>query len=225
MLYPQRFFALMFLLLAALLSVGVVYGLWTERWTSRTAAQEIMDMERLPLSVDGWEGKTIPNESDEPILPDASSYLHRRYGNRDGTVVASVMLTRGRPGPMVIKHLPTECYPGRGYELVDQPKRFSPNPKSKLPDEFWVAVFKKNLDDSSDSSMSVRVFWSWSATGQWQTPERPRLTFARYSTLYKLYVIVPVLDANEQSDGAPVHDLIEKLTGAMRGSVFPAASE
>jgi hypothetical protein len=220
MLCPRRFVALAFIILATLLSVGFVHGLWTDRWSSMTASQEIM--EKLPLSLGAWEGKPFHQDSDEQIFPDPSIFLLRRYVNHDDGTAASVMLTRGRPGPMVMTHLPTDCYPNSGYDLVGQPKRFrSQSLDSKIPDEFWVATFKKGADDFP---VSVRVYWSWSATGQWQTPDRPRVTFARHWVLYKLYVVQTIRDENEELESAPVHDLIKELTSAIRSSIFSSVA-
>ena len=215
---PRQFIALALILLATLLSVGFVHGLWTDRWPSGTAGQEISEMEKLPLNVGAWEGKPLHPDSEEQITQELGNFLLRRYVKHNDGTAASVMLTYGRTRPMILAHLPTECYPNTGWNLVGQPKHFrSQSLDNKVPDEFWVATFKKSADDFP---ASVRVYWSWSATGQWLAPDRPRMTFARYWMLYKLYVVHPIRDENEEIEGAPVHDLIKELTSAMRGSVF-----
>jgi hypothetical protein len=219
MLCPRRFIAVAIVLLSALLSVGFVHGLWTDRWASGSA-EEIMEMEKLPFVAGAWEGTTIKEDSANRILDTAGRYLSRRYVNHADGTVASMMLTRGRPGPMVIKHLPTECYVSSGFEMVGQPKRYLSENDKGPADEFWVATFKKSTDVLP---VIVRVYWSWSATGRWQTPDRPRFTFARYPTLYKLYVVQALPSEDEPFEGAPVHDLIKKLTVAMRGSIFSSS--
>jgi len=218
MLHPQRFITLAIILLATLVSVGFVQGIWTERWVVRDDSKEIIELEKVPLTVGSWDGKTIEDAPSHPLLPDASNCIQRRYVNRlDGTV-ATMMITRGLPGPMVIKHLPTECYVSNGYELVDGPNKFfSDRTDSKVPDEFWVSTFKKTKDLVP---VTVRVYWSWSGDGQWQAPDRPRFTFARFPMLYKLYVIKALNDEKESFDNAPVHDLIQNLTQEMRRSFF-----
>jgi hypothetical protein len=212
--FPRRFAALSFALLFTLVSVGFVHGLWTKRWDA-SSEQDISEMEKLPMEVGAWVGQTAQDDAAKQLRADSKNFLSRRYVNRTDGAVANVMLTRGRPGPMVIKHLPTECYESAGYQLVGKPKHYST--QTDVSDEFWVATFKKTTDVMP---IIVRVYWSWSATGRWQTPDRPRLTFARYPTLYKLYVVQNVLDENEPSETAPVHELIKELTNAMRGSVF-----
>src|SRR6266852_4737772 len=207
MLFPARFAVLAFALISTLVSVGVVHGLWTNRWGAGFAGQDISDMEKLPLEIGPWEGQTIEDEVTKQLRAGSNNFLSRRYVNHTDGTVACVMLTRGRPGPMVIKHLPTECYESNGYQLVVRPKRHLTN--GKVPDQFWYATFKKTTDVIP---IVQRVYWSWSATGQWQTPENPRLTFARYPVLYKVYVVQTLVNENEPPyEGAPVHDLIEDL--------------
>jgi hypothetical protein len=142
-----------------------------------------------------------------------------RYVNRtDGTAV-QVMLTRGRPGPMVIRHLPTECYVSSGFELVEQPKRYFSESPGKVADEFWVATFKKSAEVVPTI---VRVYWSWTGTGRWSTPPQPRLTFAHEHVLYKLYVVRPLLHENDELEDSPVHNFIKVFTDSMRESFFPS---
>jgi hypothetical protein len=230
MLYPRRFIAMAIILLATLVSVGVVQGLWTDRWVSHNASQEELatEMEKMPLNVGAWEGKAFLDNPDYHPRDEANNYALRRYVSHVDGTVATIMLTRGRPGPLVIKHLPTECYPSSGYELVGQPKRFlstrshDEDPGGKDIDEFWVATFKKT---NELVPMSVRIYWSWSGSGQWQVPDRPRLTFARFPVLYKLYVVRTLINEDEELEGAPVHDLIKELTREMRKSFFTAAPQ
>lgn len=218
MVSPRQFIALAVILLATLVSVGVVHGLWTDRWPERNAGAAIQEMDSIPLSFGAWEGKGADEDAADAILDINKNSLTRRYVNHTDGTVASIYLTRGRPGPMVIKHLPTECYVSSGYKMVGQPKRYlSPSSEPNSPDEFWVATFKKSSDVLP---IVVRVYWSWSATGQWQTPDRPRITFARYPMLYKLYVVQNLLSENDAFEGAPVHDFIKELTKEMRGSLF-----
>jgi hypothetical protein len=178
----------------------------------------VAELARVPVTLGSWEGKTFYVSSD-PIMPDATNFAFRRYVNRaDGTLV-NIMLTRGAPGPLVIKHLPIECYPANGYALLDEPQRFTSEGPDKVVDEFWVATFKKTTDVVP---ATVRVYWSWTGTGQWQTPAQPRIAFARQPILYKLYVVRPLPNENAETEASPAHDFIKELTAAMRRSFFVA---
>src|ERR1051325_8932422 len=110
MAYPVRFCVLTATVLAALLGVGIAHGFWTNRWASDNLSEEQMaEMEQLSLRIGGWEGRTIPREQVREALADTTECMQRRYVNPLDGSSCSVLLTRGRPGPMVIKHLPTEC--------------------------------------------------------------------------------------------------------------------
>jgi hypothetical protein len=246
---PSRFFILPLLVLATLTGVTFVHGMWTGRWASHLDEQKtVAELEKMPLTVGPWQGKTVQQNTDSP-LKDTTTSIVRRYVNQDNGSVATILVTRGLPGPMVIKHLPTECYVSSGYEIVGQPKRFQvvvdnrsgtqqprqvkteqkaqtekqPSKLDSAPsDEFWYATFKK---PTAAIPEVVRVFWSWSPNGQWQTPDRPRLTFAGYSTLYKLYVIQQLSNENEDMDSSSVQEFIARFTQELRQSFFvPAKS-
>jgi hypothetical protein len=221
MVSPFRFVVLTLVLLATLFGVGIMHGRWTQRWTP-TAAQHILDMENIPLVIGMWEGKPIEEKVVQQVLGGGNQFLLRRYVNQYNGTVATTMLTCGPPGPMLIQHLPTECYVSAGYEQVGQTKRFvSQSPDSKVPDEFWVGTVKRTTDAFP---VIVRVYWSWTAIGGWQTPDRPRFTFAPYPMVYRIYVIQSLADENEQFEGALVHEFIKELTTAMRESVFVSSS-
>jgi hypothetical protein len=214
---PRRFLILMLVVLTTLVAVGVVHGLWTERWPEETD-QITTEMAQLPLVIGDWGGSPTRDSPAAQALPENARPLARQYVNRQDGTVADILLTRGRPGPMVIKHLPTECYPSNGFEQVDPPKRYlSKSSDTKIPDEFWVATFKKTSDVVP---VTLRVYWAWSADGHWQIPDRPRFAFARYSALYKLYVVQSLPNEHVEFEGAPVHDFIKLLTEATRSSLF-----
>src|SRR5205807_6383820 len=100
----------------------------------------------------------------------------------------------------------------------DEPQRFLSEGRDKVSDEFWVATFKKTNDVVPTT---VRVYWAWTGTGEWQAPSRPRVTFAHHSMLYKLYVVRPLINENAETETSPAHAFIKELTAAMRASFFP----
>ncbi len=129
-------------------------------------------------------------------------------------------LACGRPGPMVIKHLPTECYTCVGYQMSKGPQRYV-TPKLSNGDvaEFWHALFTKNLAGVPEY---LRVYWSWSSDGEWKTPDRPRLVWpvGKVPTLYKLYVIRKLESEKEAFEGSPAHDFIEAFVPELKRSHF-----
>src|SRR5262245_28000583 len=105
----RRYYFCFLLLVGLLVATGVVHGLWTDRWAGLHAAElPAADLERIPLTVGAWEGKRIEQSPNTVPLADLPNTALYRYVNQTDGSVVSVLLSRGRPGPMVIKHLPTE---------------------------------------------------------------------------------------------------------------------
>ncbi len=222
MAYWFRFVVLALILIVTLGSVGLVQGLWIGRWVQVDQRQEIEEMETLPHTIGSWDARSGTEKATKPPMDEWSNYLRRRYVKRDDGDLLTVLLTRGKPGPMVIKHLPTECYISNGYELEAEPKRHLVSGSDmNVVDEFWVATFKKT---NEATPQRVRVYWSWSADGRWQTPERPRVAFAGHRVLYKLYVVRLLASDDQGPDGSQVQDFIKDLTQAMRKSLFAATT-
>jgi hypothetical protein len=76
------------------------------------------------------------------------------------------------------------------------------------PAEFWTARFRK---DEAGAPLFRRVFWAWSADGDWRAPDQPRLAFARHDALYKLYVVQEVSRTDGQAPEEECDDFIREL--------------
>lgn len=221
--HPFRFIALAFILMSTIGTVGIVHGLWTDRWAQSDDRQQVLEMEKVPLVIGSWEGASIEKSWVHQRIEDVGDYLTRRYVNQNDGEILNVILFRGRPGPMVIKHLPTECYISNGFELESQPKRFLVDRLySDSPDEFWAATFKKT---NEATPLKVRIYWSWSGDGCWRTPDRPRLAFAGHQVLYKLYVICNFANEDQERDESSVREFTKELTQALRTFLFLAARD
>jgi hypothetical protein len=94
-------------------------------------------------------------------------------------------------------------------------------------DAFWVAQFHKA---SGGVPEIVEVYWSWTAGGDWQAAENPRLSFARKRVLYKLYVSRsvarpadsrPVQDSAGGAEQAPVREFLKVFLPEVNRSLFP----
>jgi hypothetical protein len=212
----------MFPLLAAtglIVFSGIVHGLWTGRWvTPMEAEASAAKLSSLPLTIGDWSGQ--PLELSEQLMYEAhvSSYLLRRYINRRTGHELSVFLLCGQSGPIAV-HTPDVCFSGAGYELFAPYARHTIRPQSDSQEaEFWVAKFQKERSVTQDG---LRVFWAWSANGVWQAPDYPRLTYARYSSLYKLYVIRTLPKLNEPLEQDPCLEFIRLLLPELQKSLFP----
>jgi hypothetical protein len=202
-------------IVTALVACGLVHGLWTDRWVS---AHDVTDqaarMNRVTLALGDWQGQELditrqPNK-------EIAGHLYRRYINRRSGETVTVALVAGRPGPVAI-HTPDACYAASGYQVGTPVKQFV---RSELPGraaEFWTAPFVRTR--AADRSQ-LRIFWSWSATGAWTVPSTPRVAFARYPVLYKLYVIREVADPDQPVAEDPCLDLLRVLLPDLHKSLF-----
>lgn len=203
------------LAIVAVLVTGVVHGLWTDRWlTPEAPAAAAARMANLPMSIGDWEGEPLNKAPQRTDF--LSGYLYRRYLHRQSGTQIVVALYCGRPGPISI-HTPDVCYAGGGYEVGRPAKQTIDCGPEKAPAEFRTAVFLK--EKATDRSQ-LRIFWSWSARGDWTAPDNPRFAFARHQFLYKLYVIRETALAGEPADREPCVELIEQLIPELQRCLF-----
>jgi hypothetical protein len=196
---------------------GAAHGLLTERWTPPLSAEDkAAVLSRLPMTIEDWDGSTIPLDPDE--VPDPGAVLMRRYVNRVSGANVMVALSFGRAGPLVGGHTPDSCYPGAGFTCTRPiARRTILTEPDSTPQEFWAADYSKT---ERDVPTHVRVFWSWSATGQWQVSDYARWTFAGNKRLYKLYVLRPLVKAEEPVEGDPILQFIPLLVPELKASFF-----
>jgi hypothetical protein len=173
--------------LGVLLGCGVVHGLWTNRWTAaaavRAAAQRLS---QVPSRIGDWEGKDLELGARERQVAGGAAYLSRRYVNARTGAAVTVYVVCGRPGPVAV-HTPDVCYSAAGFEVAGEPAPHPVELDGAAPAEFNRVEVRRQ--EGSAAAARQEVLWSWAADGKWQTPRSPRLAFARYPVLYKLYVI------------------------------------
>ena len=194
---------------------GIVHGLWTDRWVSAESDAFIVGLEHIPMTIGPWEGKDIamdPNQSDRFL---GSS---RRYVNRfDGSSVA-VFLLGGPSGPVSV-HTPELCYKGAGWELTGAPaKRSLHSGASMKRAEFWMGTFRKAR---LPVPAYLRVYWSWNAEGTWVAPKSPRLAFAHYPVLYKVYVTRQMPTPDKPGENDPCAEFIRLLLPELERALCP----
>jgi Protein of unknown function (DUF3485) len=199
-----------------LILTGVVHGLWTDRWArSQEAAAAAARLQDIRLSLGDWQGQGL--EVEPAQVEGVSGYFLARYVNaRDGST-ALVFLVAGRPGP-VAEHTPDVCYKASGYKVsAIQPYQ----PSLGSPAEFATALL---LQNRSAERKNLRIYWAWSATGPWSAPDNPRLAFARYPALYKLYVIRDLSSTDQPVEDASCRDLLRQLLPELQRALFGASS-
>src|SRR5439155_15150223 len=128
-----------------------------------------------------------------------------------------ILLVCGRPGPVSV-HTPDVCYEGVGYEMAAAPVRYAAREgSSAAPAQFWMADFEKQR---AAVPVRLRILWSWHAAGAWQAPDDPRLTFARFPVLYKLYVIREMASGDERLEEDRCGEFLGQLLPEFRNSIL-----
>jgi hypothetical protein len=168
----------------------------------------------VALELGDWQGEALTPGAEQP--GGVAGCLQRCYVHRTNGSRVTVFLVCGRPGPVAI-HPPDACYRAGGYQ-VRAPQTYVASLDSlTAPAEFRVAQMLKSK--ASDQTQ-LRIFWSWSATGAWQVPEDPRLAFARYPALFKIYLIREASSWTESFEGDPCVDLMRQLLPELQRVLF-----
>jgi hypothetical protein len=187
---------------ALLVGSGLAHGRLTDRWgTSGALARAIARLDRIPRSVGDWEGRDVAMDRRQIERAQIRGYLARKYRNvRDGREV-TVLLVCGRPGPISV-HTPDVCYAGAGYEPG------SPPVPGAVATGDHRAGFLKARFRKVDALVPeiLDIFWAWNARGVWEAPANPRIGFAPYQALFKVYVIAGRDGAAAAAPGEPTVD-------------------
>lgn len=198
---------------------GLLHGLWSDRWQASDAPEIAAERLRaVPMTFGDWQGTDIDLDGMQAQRAEIRGSVQRRYVNRTSKQEVMVVLLCGRPGP-IAAHSPEVCYPGSGFHLEATRKKFQLAPTAdSTPMAFWQANFVK---DSFPVKEQLRVYWSWNPGTSWQIAEEPRMAFARYPMLCKLYVIHRSLAGDGTTDPCP--DLLKQLMPAVNAALSPAS--
>jgi hypothetical protein len=168
----------------------------------------------MPVTVGDWDGRAGELDERQKKVAELSGDSVCEYVNRRTGGVVSTLLVCGRPGPVSV-HAPEFCYAGIGYELAGTPVRWRDPYLAGV--ELWVSDFHKPRAISPDR---LRIFYAWSANGEWSAPESPRLAYFREPALYKLYVTRKMLQAEEPLEDDPAVDFLRVFLPQLQKSVF-----
>lgn len=208
--------------LAIVVLSGVAQGLWAGRWAvSHELEAAVARIGRIPAPLDDWEGRAVELDPEMIARAEADGHLSRRYRRRRDGAEVSVLLLCGRPGPISL-HPPDVCYLGAGYDLVGEPAatRIQPSLGGR-PSEFRKAEFRKR---TSIVPQGLVVFWSWNGEGAWEGPDDPRLRFAPYRALYKLYVVGAKDPTVPEAGESVVEDFLRRYLPVLDGALFPGGA-
>ncbi len=177
-------------ILTIILSAVLLFasGLWqgklSGRWQpTREAGIDDRALREFPASLADWDGTDFDVSTEQLKMAEADGYLSRRYVHRRTGNVITLLVLFGPPGPMSL-HAPTVCFPGAGFLQETEPVRTVIS-NGNASCEFAMANFSKQ---EAAAPLRVRTYWSWFGAGGWQVPRSPRVTFARQSRIFKVYV-------------------------------------
>jgi hypothetical protein len=209
-----------------LVATGLVHGLWSDRWQNSEALNAaVARVEQVSLVISDWKGQALgPPDVDPEAFAQAGalSYWMRRYVNqRDRTEVTAILMC-GRRNRMAV-HTPDVCYRAAGYAMLDSPAPFvlKRDSAGAAPAEFRTSMFTGS--ESGVGAVQLRVFWAWSADGEWQAPAGDaRWTFRGAPFLYKLYVAHEVAGPVPPLERDPGVIFLRQLVPELHRTLFPA---
>ena len=203
------------LALATIVASGIVHGQWTDRWGTPAALSAVSErLEKVAPVLGEWEGEALPQNAEAPR--EVAGHLFRRYVHRKTGETITVALVGGRPGPVSI-HSPDVCYGAGGYDMATPTKYEAPVASDGLRAVFRTAQFVRTR---AAEQTKLRIFWAWSARGDWDIPENPRVEFAGAGVLYKLYLIREVSGREPPVADDPCNDLMRLLLPELKRTLF-----
>lgn len=204
--------------LCVIIILNMAQRLYSERHDN--GADIVLAVQRLthvPLQVGDWTAHTMPMEAAVINKARLAGCWMRQYKHAATHQEVSVVLMCGAAGPTSV-HTPEWCYGGAGYDLTAEPVRCTILQDGSSPDDFWTARF--TIPESAHKD-SLRMFWAWNATGSWEAPRYPRLTYTPFPVLYKLYV-ASVSPTATEDDKASCSEFIQMLLPQLRAILFPS---
>ncbi len=196
---------------------GYLEGRWTGRWhASADLKASVARLDDVPRQIGDWDSTDSELDPESREATGAEGFLLRQYMDQRGTRF-TILLVCGRPGPVSV-HTPDICYQGIGAIVGDPDNRTIELRDAREDAEF--KVIRVRGADNQQAQGRLEVYWSWNAHGRWENPKNPRFAFARYSYLYKLYVIRN-MEQNELAEDNPATEFLQKLLPALDKALFP----
>lgn len=172
----------------AVMAVTAVQGVWTERWGAKDVVAELKrDSELLaagfPREFGPWRMVAETAADPEQLkAAGAVGHISREYENIDTGVHIGVFVVCATPRD-ASGHTPDRCYPSAGFEIAEQEHREVIPLDDGTKAEVFAGCFKKPGE-------TLRILWTYAATGKWMAPQIARIELANYPAVYKLYAIV-----------------------------------
>ncbi len=189
--------------------IGLSGALKPPRGQSADAAEVQARLDAVPATLGEWTATANVVPPKHLQIAEAQAHLSRTY-SAAGRPAVSVMLLYGEPGPLGA-HTPETCYAGAGFRQLGAAAA-----RDLAGSAFWYARF----ETAAQPPAVLAAHWAWGTGGDWQASENPRLDFAAYSTIYKLYVSHGVT-RDDAARGPPPADFLANFLGELRTRLAP----
>jgi hypothetical protein len=195
---------------ALLAGVAVVQGQWTERWGKfdpEEVVHRVDALSKVPMKFGRWEGTDQELDERQLKIAKVSGVVQRSYRNIDTGQEVSVYLATGKARSVSV-HTPDKCYAAAGFRQAEDQVAVPVKYGDGKTAEFYTGHFRK---DAPEGTVHLRIFWSWNATGEWLAPQVPKVTFAKYPALYKMYVIRLIRPGEQYLGEDPSVEFLEEF--------------
>ncbi len=211
--------------LVILMGSELLHGRWTDRWSfsgEPEASCAKLPKQDVPMIVGDWTGhpgKPIAHE--DLVVGEIQGYFNQTFTHPSGAEI-SVLVLCGRPGPIAV-HSPEVCLGGEGCVLDGKKERLGVDlapPNQRV--EFWVGQF---YWFDGGLRKDRRQLWTYSSNGTWSADDNPRFHFARYPSLYKIYLVRQMSRRDEKLDEDPMLDFIKVFMPEIQKRLFGPPSQ
>ena len=203
--------------ITCVLLLGAAHGYWTDRWKPSPDLQRSLDrLDRFPMNVGDWRGENVAYEPEDMSRSGIQGCVFRKYQNFRTGATVNVLLVCGRGGPISV-HTPDVCYAAAGYQQLGAEERTQAG--ASIGD-FWKGYFSL---PNAVVPKRLEIFWAWSRDGSsWSAPDRPRYSFGRYRSLYKLYVVRETPAKPRPEDDSVTRDFMTQILPELRNAFADA---
>jgi Protein of unknown function (DUF3485) len=206
--------------LGILMASELLHGHWTDRWRfsgEAEAACTRLPRSDEPMTVGDWKGHPAGAlQHEDIVIGEIAGYFNQTFVHPNGSMV-QVLVLCGRPGPIAV-HSPEVCLGGEGCVQDGKKERCGVDlPSGDGRAEFWVGQF---FWFDGGLRKDRRQFWTYSADGTWKADDNPRLHFARFPFLYKIYIVRQMPRRDEKLEEDPTLDFIKVFMPEIQKRLF-----